>query len=485
MRAITLEAAPAASAVPTPTTDKNEVVLSVRGVSKHYKLWTSPSERLRYSLLSQAHRTLRQVLPTHSAPLAALGRRRDMLVRDFTALRPLSFEVRRGESLGIIGRNGSGKSTLLQIIAGTLQPSTGHVATAGRIAALLELGSGFNPEYTGRENIYLNAAILGLTKAETDRKFDDIAAFADIGQFLDQPVKTYSSGMVLRLAFAVSVSVEPDILIVDEALAVGDVFFTQKCFQRLRDILDAGTTLLFVSHSMAAVQNLCSRAILLKEGHAIFEGPPEEAASRYYALCAGGSRESSPTTNVAASTIDDVLEDEPAVTRLKQEVRAHDILPFAQSRHGADGDRELELAAAAFVNERGQHAMSVTMLATCQIHVLLRARVPLAEPMAGIHVYDRMNNLVFAAGTRQLDVVLPPMAAGEERLLTYHLELAVQPGEYTFSLGCSEPVRENPNQGYVHDRHEGLGPVTVHFNPERTMPFYGMARLPMEVKQWR
>ena len=240
-------------------------------------------------MLSQALRTLRTVLPAGSAPLAALRRRRDALHQDFTALQELSFEVRRGESVGIIGRNGSGKSTLLQIIAGTLRPSTGHVEAYGRIAALLELGSGFNPEYTGRENIYLNASILGLTKAETNEKFDDIAGFADIGQFLDQPVKTYSSGMVLRLAFAVSINVDPDILIVDEALAVGDVFFTQKCFQRLREIIDAGTTFLFVSHSMAAVQNLCERALLLKEGQAIFEGPPEEAASRYYAIVSAGA----------------------------------------------------------------------------------------------------------------------------------------------------------------------------------------------------
>ena len=177
-----LEAAPLAPARSPAAND--EIVLSVRNVSKHYKLWTSPTERLRYSLLSQAHRTLRRVLPTNSPPLTALGRRRAALHEDFTALHEVSFEVRRGESLGILGRNGAGKSTLLQIIAGTLRPSTGHAEVYGRVAALLELGSGFNPEYTGRENVYLNAAIVGFSKAETDAKFDDIAAFADIGQFL-------------------------------------------------------------------------------------------------------------------------------------------------------------------------------------------------------------------------------------------------------------------------------------------------------------
>ena len=227
MSASTLENPVAATVDPAAEED---VVLAVQGVSKQYKLWRSPTERLRYSALSQAHRTLRALLPADAAPLASLRRRRDTLHREFTALQPVSFEMRRGESLGIIGRNGSGKSTLLQLVAGTLRPSTGHVDAYGRIAALLELGSGFNPEYTGRENIFLNAAILRLSREETRAKFDDIAAFADIGQFLDQPVKTYSSGMVLRLAFAVSIHVEPDILILDEALAVGEVFITQKCF---------------------------------------------------------------------------------------------------------------------------------------------------------------------------------------------------------------------------------------------------------------
>ena len=473
-----LETLPAVPPPPEPEDD--DVMLAVRGVSKHYKLWTSPSKRLHYSMLSQAHRTLRTVLPKDSAPLAALRKQRESLHQDFTALEELSFEVRRGESLGIIGRNGSGKSTLLQIIAGTLRPSTGRVDVYGRIAALLELGSGFNMEYTGRENIYLNASILGLTKEETNAKFDDIAAFADIGQFLEQPVKTYSSGMVLRLAFAVSINVEPDILIVDEALAVGDVFFTQKCFQRLREIIDGGTTFLFVSHSMAAVQNLCQRAILLKQGRTIFEGPPEEAASRYYAVCAGGSRETA-APNSGGRTIEQPLDDAPEAIRLKAEVLAHDILPAARSRHNTDGTRELEVAAAAFVNELGQHLLSVTMLETCQIHLLLRAHEAVTTPTAGFHLYDRMNTLVFAAGTRQLGVPLPAMAPGEERLLTFRIELAVQPGEYTFSIGCGEPAQEGPNQGYIHDRYEGLGPISVHYDHGQVWPFYGIARLPVEV----
>ena len=481
MSAFTLEAT--ASSVPAPA-DAGDVVLSVQDVSKHYKLWNSPSERLRYSVFSQALRTLRAVLPHDAVALAALRQRREALHRDFTALHELSFEVRRGESLGIIGRNGSGKSTLLQIIAGTLRPSTGRVEAAGRVAALLELGSGFNVEYTGRENIFLNASILGLTKAETEAKFDDIAAFADIGQFLDQPVKTYSSGMVLRLAFAVSINVEPDILIVDEALAVGDVFFTQKCFQRLREIIDGGTTFLFVSHSMAAVQNLCSRALLLKNGHRIFEGPPEEAASRYYATVSapedadGVDRPAAEGAGTAGgAATHDGLNDLAS----RAEVLRCDILPRARSRHG---NRRLEVLAANFLNERSEHSMEVAQGRTATIRFLLRANRPVSRASFGLHIYDRMNELVFAAGARNLGGPLKDLAAGEELLADYRVTWSVAAGEYTISVGCSaDPDRllDDPNAGVVDDRYEGLGPVLVHADPQQLASFYGKARLAVEV----
>ncbi len=470
--------------LPAPTlTDEHggdDVVLSVQRVSKHYKLWTSPSVRLRYSMLSQAHRTLRTVLPRDSAPLAALRRRRDALHQDFTALGELSFEVRRGESVGIIGRNGSGKSTLLQIIAGTLRPSSGRVDVRGRIAALLELGSGFNMEYTGRENIYLNASILGLTKEETNARFDDIAAFADVGQFLDQPVKTYSSGMVLRLAFAVSINVEPDILIIDEALAVGDVFFTQKCFQRLREILDGGTTLLFVSHSMGAVQNLCTRALLLSSGQAVFEGPPEEAANRYYALAAGrptGAPDRELTPADAPSAADQAASESQAMAVLRE-----NLLPQARSRHG---NRRLELLSARFDSKLGVNCLQIEMLGEGTFTLLARAHADIVCPHLGINLYDRMNNLVFAAGNAQLKVALPSMKADDRLLFRFTLKFSVQPGPYTCTLMASEKVEEGPDTGTFYDVHEGVGPIDV-FNPdpEAPMPFYGIAQLPMHILPW-
>lgn len=204
--------------------------------------------------------------------------------KEFWALKDVSFEVKKGETVGIIGRNGSGKSTLLQMICGTLSPTGGSVETRGRIAALLELGSGFNPEFTGRKNVYMNAAVLGLSPEEVDARFDDIAACADIGQFIEQPVKTYSSGMVVRLAFAVAINVEPEILIVDEALSVGDELFQRKCFSRIETIKNNGATILFVSHSGGTIVELCDRAVLMDSGEKLAVGVPKQIVGHYQKL---------------------------------------------------------------------------------------------------------------------------------------------------------------------------------------------------------
>jgi lipopolysaccharide transport system ATP-binding protein len=231
----------------------------VADVGKVYQIYDRPQDRLKQ----------------------ALYRWRRRFYREFWALRHVSFEVERGETFGIVGRNGAGKSTLLQIICGTLTPSEGRVQVQGRVAALLELGSGFNPEFTGRENVYMNGAILGLSRREIDARFDRIAGFADIGQFLDQPVKTYSSGMVVRLAFAVQVQVEPDVLIVDEALAVGDLLFQKRCFQRLRELREQGCTILFVSHDLESVRSLTSRAVFLRDGQTDTLGLPGDVLLAY------------------------------------------------------------------------------------------------------------------------------------------------------------------------------------------------------------
>lgn len=235
-------------------------IIQVSGLSKCYQIYGRPQDRLRQAIVPRLQRLA--------------GRPPVCYYQDFWALREVSFEVGYNETVGIVGRNGSGKSTLLQLICGTLSPTAGKVETHGRIAALLELGAGFNPEFTGRENVYLNAAVLGLSQDEIRGRFDAIAAFADIGPFIDQPVKTYSSGMVVRLAFSVAINVEPDILVVDEALAVGDELFQRKCFSRIEALKAGGTTVLFVSHSGSTVVELCDRAILLEGGELLAMGSP-------------------------------------------------------------------------------------------------------------------------------------------------------------------------------------------------------------------
>jgi len=236
----------------------SDVAIRAEGVGKCYHIYKSPGDRLRQ----------------------LLWRGRRQLFEEFWAVRGVSFEIQRGETVGIIGRNGSGKSTLLQLVCGTLSPTEGSVDVHGRVAAMLELGAGFNPEFTGRENVFLNGQILGLTRPQLDARFDSIAAFADIGAFLDQPVKTYSSGMVVRLAFAVMAHVDADILVIDEALAVGDALFTQKCMRYLRAFRERGT-LLFVSHDTAAVTNLCHRALWLQQGKVRMTGPSKAVCEAY------------------------------------------------------------------------------------------------------------------------------------------------------------------------------------------------------------
>jgi len=229
-----------------------DTAICVNNLSKCYHIYDSPRNRLKQFLLPRIQRVSGGVPKQY--------------FQEFWALKDISFEVKKGESVGIVGRNGSGKSTLLQIITGTLSPTDGRVETRGSIAALLELGSGYSPDFTGRENVYLNGSLLGFTRLQIDDKFDAIAAFADIGQYLDQPVRTYSSGMLVRLAFAVQVQVDPDILIIDEALAVGDALFQKRCFQRIEKLVSDGTTLLFVSHDQESVRTLTNRAILLNRG---------------------------------------------------------------------------------------------------------------------------------------------------------------------------------------------------------------------------
>ncbi|XQR91375.1 ABC transporter ATP-binding protein [Stutzerimonas urumqiensis] len=271
------------------------MAISVSGLAKCFHIYEKPRDRL----------------------MQMITRGRKQYFREFWAMSDVSFEVKKGETVGVVGRNGSGKSTLLQMICGTLNPTYGKIETNGRIAALLELGSGFNPEFSGRENVFLNAAVLGLTREETERKFSVIEAFAEIGDFIDQPVKTYSSGMMVRLAFAVAINVDPQILIVDEALSVGDELFQRKCFARIEAIKQSGATILFVSHSGGTVIDLCDRAILLDGGRKLTEGAPKAVIGKYQRLLYA------PAHKVLAIREDIIRENEHTRNQLENTAASH------------------------------------------------------------------------------------------------------------------------------------------------------------------
>jgi ABC-type polysaccharide/polyol phosphate transport system ATPase subunit len=441
----------------------DEPLIEARGLTKAYRIWDRPSSRLTAPLYEAASRLVPRALGGR-----ALAGRAAARYRDFYALRDVGFAVRRGEATGIIGRNGSGKSTLLQLIAGTLMPTSGTVSVTGRVSALLELGSGFNPDFSGRENVFLNGAIYGFTHGEMAGRMEEIAAFADIGDFLEQPVRTYSSGMMMRLAFAVAVNVQPDVLIIDEALAVGDVFFSQKCFQRIREIVHRGATLIFVSHDMGAVQSLCDRALLLNQGSLLFDGAPEDCVSRYFNLHKPAARSGKAVAGVHA----------PVDPAARAAVLQADVLPAAKSRHG---DRALEVLAAAVLDGHGAATWDFEMMHRASVRMLLRANAEIRMPSVGVQVHDRMGNLVFAAGTSQLRFPLPALAKGQEILLEFRVALNLQPGAYTLSLDAAEFDEENPNVGVFFDRVGGLGPLNVAHHGGITLPFYGISQLPMDI----
>jgi ABC-type polysaccharide/polyol phosphate transport system ATPase subunit len=298
----------------------SDIAISVKNISKTYQIYSKPQDRLKQALFR--------------------GRRK--YYKDFKALDDVSFDVKKGETIGIVGKNGSGKSTLLQIICGTVAPTSGSVECNGRVAALLELGAGFDPDFSGKENVYLNGAVLGLSKKEITARYDDIVEFAEIGDFIDQPVKTYSSGMYVRLAFAIAISVDPEILVVDEALSVGDINFRNKCMQRIKQLRDKGVTVFFVSHDLGTVQTICDRAIWLSNGEVEHEGPSVEVCQEFYADMIGGKFEKEESKVV-------VQQPSEAATFTKLTVNAwntHDGLPLFYPGENIEIAFELEGKAA-------------------------------------------------------------------------------------------------------------------------------------------
>lgn len=428
----------------------SELAIKAQGLSKHYHIYDRPHHRL----------------------LQMLFRGRRHFHKTFQALEAVSFEIRRGETVGIIGRNGAGKSTLLQLLCGTLTPSGGEVIVKGRVAALLELGAGFNPEFTGRDNVYLNASILGLSRGEIDARFDDIAAFADIGEFIDQPVKTYSSGMYVRLAFAVIAHVDADVLIIDEALAVGDALFTQKCMRFLRRFCENGT-LLFVSHDSAAVTSLCERAIWLERGTVRAIGPARDVCKDYNAEIYQQDRAA---TRAAADDTPPVGAQPTPDAPQRKRIQAIDHQPITvlDSRWEALKDTPLRnaIAVQAFNPEDGFGTMQMevvdvwlestegTGLSTItggevvELVVRYRSQIDVESVIVGFQLKDRRGQILFGDNTCITTMENPvSMRAGEEQQGRFRFQMPLlQSGEYSITVSVAEGNQtDHVQHHWLHD----------------------------------
>lgn len=456
--AIALPCDEAKSTESTEDVAASDIAVSVRNLGKSYRLWNNPQERLKQPLRSMFARWL-PMIPHRQ------------YFNEFWALRDINFDIKKGEALGIIGKNGSGKSTLLQILCSTLAPTCGSYETRGRVSALLELGSGFNPEFSGHDNVYMNASILGLSKEEIDERYESIVEFADIGEFIEQPVKIYSSGMYVRLAFAVVISVEPDILVVDEALSVGDIFFQQKCFRKIDELVERGCTLIFVSHDIQVVQKLCHKAILLKEGRIECIGTPEEAVSKYRASFTPLIARKKGSKVQQESTKEKIQSDEI------EDIVAHNVLN-GKFRHGP---RDLELLAARVTDDRGRDTMTVEMLDSLTFQLVLKANKEVCNPNFGFFIFDRLGNEVFTAGSTQLKRHMADMAIGEVTIKVFTIKLTVSPGHYTFDLATGQHFDTSLDIGLFQDVHNNLGPITVTYTKKDCRPFYGIAQLPMDI----
>lgn len=371
-----------------------EIAISLKNVSKCYKRYARPVDRLKEVLLPDK---------SHA--------------QEFWALRDINLEVLQGETVGIIGQNGSGKSTLLQIIAKTLTPTTGEVYVNGRVSALLELGSGFNPEFTGRQNVFFNGQILGLSHREIEDKFDEIARFAEIGDFIEQPVKTYSSGMVVRLAFAVIAHTEPKILIVDEALSVGDAKFQARCMKRIRQMKDQGVTLLFVSHDSGSVKMLCKSAVLMNRGRILEIGNPKEVVDHYIAL-------------LSADTTEEQVEEIKSIENHENFIK--DNQENGLHRHG---NQLAIIKKVTILNSDKRETTKVETSSTFQIEVLLEAQAELSDLIVGISIRNVMGLVLYGTNTKLLDVKLPELQEQQQLKVCFQVPCHLNRGVYTVTVG--------------------------------------------------
>ena len=420
----------------------SDIAIAVNDVSKMYKLYDKPIDRLKESL----------------------GLTKKKKYKEHFALNHVNFQVGKGETVGIIGTNGSGKSTILKIITGVLNPTGGQVVVDGRISALLELGAGFNMEYTGLENVYLNGTMIGFSREEIDEKLQDILDFADIGDFINQPVKTYSSGMFVRLAFAVAINIEPEILIVDEALSVGDVFFQAKCFRKFEDFKKDGKTILFVSHDLSSISKYCDRVVLLNKGNKLAEGTPKEMVDLYKRVLVGQAGEltgegqpAAPAPQAAPAAVP--AEGESAENTDAGETTAESAAPAAPAVPDAEtlsdpstgwlkpfplnpqqleyGDRKAEFVDFAIVDDRGNYTNTLEKGSEFKILAKVRFNSKVPEPIVAFTFKNVHGTDITGTNTMYENQDIKQCEGGEEVIVTFTQKMDMQGGDYLLSLGCT------------------------------------------------
>ena len=441
----------------------DHVTIRVSNLSKRYEIYETPRDRLKQFVLPRLQRLA--------------GQQPREYFRGFWALRDVSFGVKKGETVGIIGRNGSGKSTLLQMICGTLNPTAGNIQTSGRVVALLELGSGFNPDFTGCENVYMYASILGLTTQEIDAKYEDIIAFADIGDFIEQPVKTYSSGMYVRLAFAVIANMDADVIIVDEALSVGDAFFVQKCMRFLRKFIEQGT-LVFVSHDTGAVLNLCDRAIWLHEGSVHRDGHPKDVTEAYLAdLYEAQQGASSVAVQKQQQALDG--QGEPRDMRLEfinSTSLRNDIELFEFMDDGLSfGKGRASIEDIVLIDNTGSPLSWVVGGEDISLVIQCHINENLSNPIVGFIVKDRLGQSVFADNTFLVYADRPVSVAADQILeAQFSFRMPIIPvGDYSISVAIAEGTQQE------HIQHQWINDALI-FKAHSSSVCHGLIGVPMK-----
>ena len=415
----------------------SDIAIKVDHVSKIYKLYDKPMDRLKESL----------------------GLTREKKYKEHYALNDVSFDVHRGETVGIIGTNGSGKSTILKIITGVLNPTMGNVEINGRNSALLELGAGFNQEYTGIQNVYLNGTMMGFTKEEIDEKLQDILDFADIGDFVNQPVKTYSSGMFVRLAFAVAINIEPEILIVDEALSVGDVFFQSKCYHKFEEFKEMGKTILFVSHDLGSIGKYCDRVVLLNKGNKMAEGEPKDMIDLYKKVLVNHFE-----GNEEKNTSEELKKEPP-----KQEGAWKNYL--MQNPNVNDyGDKKAEIIDYAIVDNYGLITNNIQKGVDFSIKMKVKFHEDIEEPIFAFTIKDLQGTDVTGTNTMYEKINIGKVKAGTEKEITFEQNMNLQGKNYLLSLGC---VGYSDNSFAVYHRLYDVCNINV-ISDKNSVGFYDM-----------